>query len=176
MKVSIGLLLFVVCASVTVARAQSCNPAVVSYIVRDEKGNVLTETQLKEVYEQLPKAIGDAHTFLGEVSFAADGKSFYRPESVEFEKGKKVPALEFINSETCTMQLSEVTLTYHQKKMRLIFNIGIERSQADRRPVVDSPKFQEGAFELNLSGWPGEGDRMIPATRWKPVKGKPSPE
>ena len=169
----VAVVIFVICASAALARAQSCNPAVVSYIVRDEKGNLLNETELKEVYEQLPKSIGDAHTFQGEVSFAADGNSFYRPESVEFEKGKKVPALEFINSETCTMHLGEVTLSYHQVKMRLIFNLGIERSQADRRPVVDSLKFQEGTFELNLSGWPREGDRMIPSTRWKQLKGKP---
>lgn len=38
------------------AYAQHCNPAVVNYILRDENGKVLTETEIKAVYEQLPKA------------------------------------------------------------------------------------------------------------------------
>jgi hypothetical protein len=46
--------------------------------------------ELKPVYEQLPKSIGDARTFLGEVSFAQDGRSFYRPESVDWEKRPNV--------------------------------------------------------------------------------------
>ena len=33
----------------TPAYAQSCNPAVVDYILRDEKGKVLTETEVKTV-------------------------------------------------------------------------------------------------------------------------------
>jgi hypothetical protein len=56
--------------------------------------------------------------------------------------------------------------------MRLIFNIDIARTQPDRRPVIDSPPFQEGIFELDLSGWPRSENKMIPAERWKKVKGK----
>ncbi|HKQ76957.1 MAG TPA: hypothetical protein VJ810_24900 [Blastocatellia bacterium] len=153
--------------------AQSCNPAVVNYIVRDEGGKVLSVAELKSVYERLPKSIGDAHTDVGEVSFVDDGKSFYWPESVDWEKGKKVPSLQFANAETCAMRLSEATLTYHNKRMRMIFNIDIARKQPDRRPVIDSPPFQEGVFELDLSGWPHYEDKVIPAERWKKVKGKP---
>ena len=152
------------------AYAQYCNPAVVNYILRDEKGKVLTETELKTVYEQLPKAIGDAHLYSGQVSFAEDERTFYWPESADWQKGRKQPALEFVNSETCTMHLTEVTLTYHNKEMRLIFNINIARDRPDRRPVIDSPSFQEGTFELDLGGWPGARDQMIPAERWKKVK------
>jgi hypothetical protein len=97
------------------------------------------------------------------------GKSFIRPESVDFEKGKKLPALEFINAKTCTMHLTRVTLVYHEKRMLLIFNIDIARYQSNRRPVVDSIAFQEGTFELDRSGLP-EADEVAPAGRWKKVK------
>ena len=172
MRLAMASLILALCASGSLTHAQFCNPAVVSYIVHDEDGKRLSQSELKTVYEQLPKSIGDARTFLGEVSFAEDGRSFYRPESVEWEKGKKVPALQFINDETCTMHLTEVTLVYHEKRMRLIFNIDIGRSQSDRRPVIDSPPFEEGTFELDPSGRPPEGDQMIPPTRWKKVKDK----
>ena len=152
------------------AYAQSCNPAVVNYILRDENGKVLTETETKTIYEQLPKAIGDARLYLGQVSFAEDERTFYWPESVDWQKGRKLPSLEFANSETCTMQLAEVALTYHGKKMRLVFDINIDRSQPDRRLVVDSLPFQEGTFGLDLTGWPGARDQIIPAERWKKVK------
>ena len=147
--------------------AQSCNPAVVSYLVRDEKGKLLDEVALKSICEQLPKSIGDARIYAGEVSFSADGKTFYRPESLDWEKGRKVPSLHFGNSEACAMHLAEVTLSYHNKMMRLIFNIDITRTQSDRRPVVDARPFQEGTFRLDLGGRQPEADQMISAKRWK---------
>ncbi|HWP45448.1 MAG TPA: hypothetical protein VNO14_19570 [Blastocatellia bacterium] len=150
--------------------AQSCNPAVISYIVRDESGNVLSEAELKTVYERLPETIDSARLFTGEVAFADDGMSFYWPESLDWKKGKKVPSLQFINNETCVMSLTEVTITYHDKSMRLIFNINITRTQRDRRPVIDSLPFQEGTFSLDLSGWSHETHKMIPSDRWKKVR------
>ena len=167
------LLVLATCAPGNLSNAQSCNPAVVNYIVRDEGGKVLSEAELKSVYEQLPKSIGDARTDVGEVSLYDDGKSFYWPESVDWKKGTKVPSLQFANAETCTIHLTEATLTYHNKRMRMIFNIDIARKQPDRRPVIVSPPFQEGAFELDLSGWSHYEDKVIPAERWKKVKGKP---
>jgi hypothetical protein len=175
MNIILGVLTFLLlatCAPGDPSRAQSCNPAVVNYIVRDEGGKVLSAAELKSIYEQLPKSIGDARLDVGEVSFAADGKSFYWPESVDWEKGKKAPSLQFANAETCTMRLTEATLTHHNKRMRLIFNIDIARKQPDRRPVIDSLPFQEGVFELDLSGWSHSEDKVIPAERWKKVKGK----
>jgi hypothetical protein len=147
--------------------AQSCNPAVVSLILRDEKGNPLSAATLKTIYEQLPKLIGDARPSLSEVSFADDRKTYYWPEDVDFSKGKKVPSIEFVNNETCTMQFPEVTLKYQNKTMRLVFNIHISRDQQDRRPVIQCPTFQEGAFQLDLSGWSREPELMITAERWK---------
>src|SRR5262245_7267711 len=78
-----------------VAAGQFCSPAVVSYIVRDAKGAVLSETQLNSVSEQLPKEIGDATVETGQVSFMDDLQSFYWQESVDWKSGKKLPALEF---------------------------------------------------------------------------------
>ena len=80
--------------------------------------------------------------------------------------------MEFANAGTCTMHLTEATLTYRHKRMRLIFNIDITRTQHDRRPVIDSLPFQEGTFELDLSGWSHDGDKLIPAERWKKVRDK----
>ena len=174
-KQAIALALFLglaLCATAGLTEAQSCNPAVVSLIVRDESGNVLKEAELKTIFEQLPNSIDDARLFVGEVSIADDGITFYWPESVDWAKGKKVPSLQFINNETCTMRLTEATLTYHGKRMRLIFNIEIARTQPDRRPVIDSLPFQEGTFRLDLNGWSREEEKMIPSGRWKKVREK----
>ena len=152
------------------AKAQSCNPAAVSYIVRDEQGSVIGGEELNTIQQQLPKTIGNADTSVDEVSFASDGVTFYWPESVDWDKGNKLPALDFVNAGTCTLNLPEVVLTYHGKKMRLIFNISIDRYQNDRRPVVDSLPFQEGTFVLDLRWWQRSEDKMIPATLWKKSK------
>lgn len=171
MNIRLGLLaLLVALFFSTAANAQSCNPAAVSYIVRDEKGNVLVAEELKSLQQQLPKTVGNADVSVGEVSIASDGVSFYRPESVDWDKGKKVPALEFVNAKTCTLNFPSVDLTYHGKTMHLIFNISIERHQDDRRPVVDSLPFTAGAFELDLESWPHHEDKLIPTTLWKKSK------
>jgi hypothetical protein len=155
------------------AEPQSCNPAVVSYVVRDEKGRVLNEAELQTVYAQLPEKIGNAGLEAGQVSVAENGENFYWPESVNWARGRKEPALEFANAATCTMQLSEVTLVYHDRKMHLIFNIEIDRTMPNRRPVVDSLPFQEGTFALDLKNWAGERDRIIPAHYWKKLAAAP---
>ena len=91
MNITLGVLTFLLlapCATGNPSRAQSCNPAVVNYIVRDEGGKGLSESELKSVYEQLPKSIGDARIDVGEVSFAeyqtalpALRRKFYVPSS-----------------------------------------------------------------------------------------------
>jgi hypothetical protein len=164
------LLMLVPCASGSLIHAQYCNPATVSYIVRDENGQMLSAAELMSVCELLPKSIGEARVYAGESSFADDGKTFYWSESSEWEKGVKVPSLQFINNATCTMNLAEVTLIYHGKKMRLVFNVEIARAQPDRRPVIDSLPFQEGTFELDLSDWSHDTDKIISSERWKQVK------
>lgn len=165
----LGILLGLMFLPLT-ASAQFCNPAVVDYIVRDEKGNVLNVEELNTIHQQLPKTIGNGDTGVGEASFTSDGVTYYWPESVDWEKGKKLSTLEFANAGTCTLQLPRVDLSYHGMKMTLIFEISIERKQDDRRMVIDSLPFQNGTFMLDLSGWSHSRDKMIPATRWKKSK------
>jgi hypothetical protein len=163
----LGILLGLLFFPLTSVNAQSCNPAVVDYIVRDEKGNVLSGEELKTLHQQLPETIGNAGPAVSEVSFTSDGVTYYWPESVDWDKGKKVSTLEFANAATCTLNLPRVDLEYHGMKMTMIFEISIERHQDDRRLVIDSLPFQSGTFVLDLSGWSHSRDKMIPATRWK---------
>ena len=165
-----GLLMLVSFAPASLTRAQYCNPAAVGYIVRDENGKVLNGAAVKSIVEQLPKSIGDARVGVGETSLAGDGRTFYWSESADWQKGEKVASLQFFNVETCTMRLTEVTLTYHNKKMRLIFNLAITREQEARRPVIESLPFQEGTFALDLNGWSPDPTRVIASERWKRVK------
>lgn len=148
------------------AYAQSCNPASVYYIVRDEKGAILSKAELKTVYDQLPKKISDATVVMSDVSFKPDKKSYYWPEQVEFDKGTKIPAILFSNAGECTLHLTDAELKYRGHTMRLIFNIDIARFQEDRRQVVDSLRFQDGTFKLDLKKWGHAEDLMIPATYW----------
>lgn len=158
--------------SSTSAHAQSCNPAVVNYILRDQKGVVLKGEELASVQQRLPETIGDAQTAVGEASFSSDGVTFYWPESVDYPNGKKVAVLEFANARTCTLSLGQVDLSYRGKQMHLLFNIEIARFQDDRRPVIDSLPFREGTYRLDLAGWPHSRDKLIPANRWKRVRAK----
>jgi hypothetical protein len=169
-QIVIALLGLAICLPGGATYGQSCNPAVVSYLMRDESGKLLDEAKLKAIYDGLPKSIGDAKTFIGEISMAADGTTFYWRESLDWSKGKNLSALQFINNESCTMRLTEVTLVYHNKTMRLIFNLEITRNQDDRRPVIDSLPFQEGTFMLQMKGWSADPNRVVPAARWKRVK------
>ena len=164
-----SLLLLLLLIPSGVSYAQSCNPASVYYIVRDEKGVVLSKEDLQTMVDQLPKKIGDATVWATEVSFAPDKQAFYWPESVEFDKGNKVPALGLSNAATCTLHLTEVELKYKGRTMRLIFNIDIARYQKDRRQAIDSLKFQNGVFRLDLTKWPHHEEKLIPASYWKRV-------
>ena len=150
-----------------IAAAQFCNPAVVSYLVRDEKGKLLNSSELKVLTEKLPKTIGDAKVDTGEVSFKDDLQHYYWSDSTDWPNGKKIPALVFVNASTCTMKLEEATLVYRGKKMRLIFNITIERRQDDRRLVIDAPSFRAGTYRLDLKDWSRDPETLIPARRWK---------
>lgn len=172
MNRSFWLLLILTLVVTKSAFGQSCNPAAVSYIVRDEKGNVLSVEDLKTIAEQVPKQIGDAATSVSETSLAADNLTYYWPEEVDYPKGTKIPTLEFANSAACAMRFSEVTLTRNNNKMRLVFDIEILRFQNDRRPVVDGLPFQKGTFKLDLSGWTHDPNKVIQANRWKRVRVK----
>ena len=146
--------------------AQSCNPASVFYIVRDESGKVVSTADLASIAAQLPKTIGDATTGANEISVKPDKLTHYWHEDADFEKGSRMPALLFANAATCTMHLGEVTIKYQGKTMRLIFNINIDRTQDDRQQVIDSVRLQDGTFHLDLKGWTGERETIIPARYW----------
>jgi hypothetical protein len=164
--------LLLILTSVVTASAygQSCNPAAVNYIVRDEKGNVLSMSELKILAEQVPKQIGDASTSVEETSFRPDNMTFYWPEDVDWAKGTKVPTLSFSNSGACALRFNEVTLTRNNARMRLVFDLEILRFQNDRRPVIDGLPFQKGTFRLDLSGWAHDPNKMIEANRWKRLR------
>ena len=164
------LVLFSILVLATTSYGQSCNPAVVSYLLRDENGKVVSPEDVTAIAEQLPQKIGDAGVSTTDVSFKPDKISYYWPEDAESDKGSKVPALLFANAATCTMHLGEVTIAYHGKKMRLVFNIDIDRTQQDRRQVIDSLPFQNGTFKLDLTGWDRANDKLIPAAHWKRLK------
>jgi hypothetical protein len=151
--------------------AQYCNPASVSLVLHNQAGEILTEADVKNVASKLPKDIGDANIWVGEAWIAPDNKTFYWEEdSEERAKAKKLPALNFSNSGTCTMHLTEATLDYNGLKLHLVFNIDIARDTKDRRPVIIAPRFQTGTFRLDLTGWSHDPKTLIPATRWKRVK------
>jgi hypothetical protein len=152
--------------------AQYCSPAIVCYIVRDESGNLLGEAELKSLREQLPDSINDARVSTSVVSFAEDNETYYWSEDVDWKKGRMVPAMEFSNFGECKMYLTEVTLTYKNKTMRLIFDTEYSRSGGYHRQAIDSLPFQEGTFQLDLRGWPERSDKLVPASRWKKVGDK----
>src|SRR5258708_8967519 len=82
------------------AYSQYCNPAAVSYIGRDEKGEVLSAAAVKSIADQLPKEIGNAGTAASEVSLAADRQTFSWEDTSDWAKGHKFPALAFSNPPT----------------------------------------------------------------------------
>jgi hypothetical protein len=150
---------------------QSCNPASVFYIVRDERGKGVSAVELASIAAQLPKTIGDATTGADQVSLKSDKQTYYWHEDADFEKGTKVPALIFANAATCTMHLGGATIKHNGKTMRLIFNIDITRSQDDRQQVIDSVKLQNGTFRLDLTGWDRQRDKVISARYWRRQNG-----
>ena len=107
----------------------------------------------------------------GEARLAPGNKTFYWWDSTDWAKGRKVPALMFSNYAPREMRLGEATLEFHGRKMRLIFNLEITRATGDRRPVIYGPRFQNGTFRLELSGWSHDPHAIMLANRWKRVKG-----
>jgi len=62
--------IFVIFLSWSFVNAQSCRPAELNYIVRDERGNVFSESMLHKVFRDVkPPKSG-----IGTVAFTDDGK------------------------------------------------------------------------------------------------------
>ena len=113
---------------------------------------------------------------VGTLYVSEDGKRYERSYIEEPNKaGKKIPVLSYVDvSYICRMKVSEATLTYRGKTMRLIFNVDIPNKELPFNSLtVDSLPFQEGTFKLDLSGGRDEDwGKGVPARRWKKVRGK----
>ena len=170
----VALLIFVASASTGSIYAQSCHPAAVHYIVRDETGKVLGESELKAVYERmskLPSEVGGV--YVGTAFLAKDRKTFYSPYSEERKNGEEVPVIAFSHDGPCQLKFADATMEYHGKKMRLIFDVDIpSNTQPVHDLVIDSLPFQEGTFKLDLSGLEQGDHKVMAASRWKRVSGK----
>jgi hypothetical protein len=166
-----ALLMAGLCPSTKEAFGQSCRPAVVSYIVRDEKGSVLNETDLGLMSREMTSGWGTR-----KIAFSEDGKSLISEYSEDAKRAvNQVPVLTVSNATKCELWLKEVTLRYGARTMRLVFNLHVYR----RAIAIDSLPFADGTFQLELeTEWPNkteayQGQSHIPAARWKKVSDKP---
>jgi hypothetical protein len=170
----VAQLIFVVCVSAGSTYAQECQPAAVNYIVRDEAGKVLGESELNAVYERiakLPSEVGSV--YMGTAFLAKGWKTFYSPYSEERKGSEEVSVIAFGHSGPCQLKFADSTLEYHGKKMRLFFDVDIpSKEQPVLDMVIDSLPFQEGTFKLDLSGLKQEEHRVMAASRWKRIGGK----
>jgi hypothetical protein len=158
MKTIISCLLMLM--SCCAAYAQSCRPAELNYIVRDDQGNVMSETTLKRVFKEVkPPTSG-----VGSVAFAEDGKLVGYSDK---EPKRTVPAIYFADAAECKLKVGEVVLTNGGDTMRLVFDLDIDR----RAYTIDSIPFRRGTFRLDQKGLADiDQNDLVPATRWKKVK------
>ena len=148
------------------AYGQSCRPAVLKYVVRDEKGKNLNEAELESVRKQMAQPAGEVSM----VSLAGDGEIYSEYSAEAKEVKTKLPALYYADAKSCELDVKEVTLQHAGKTMRLIFNLHIYR----RAFVIDSLPFQQGTFELDQKDISEEdSSRVIPAKRWTKISDNP---
>jgi hypothetical protein len=173
-------------AAFSAVDAQVCPDTGLHYVVRDQSGKALDETQLAAVLEQSPKPVGaDVRAMVGAVSRSQDGR--YWPS---WANGTRVAVLDFLGHEggaLCSVQVAEITLNYERHRMRLIFGAalsGVPGSAANDYPpkppyhvVIESLPFQDGTFRLDLARWLatfrhwgdwGPGYPAVPAEYWTP--------
>ena len=158
------LLILLIYASVSEASGQTCRPrpAALGLIVHDSRGKTLSAEQLQAVKIQPPEPALSIHS----VDLAADATLVGTSTK---ETKTKLPVLHRSNNSTCRLDIREMTLEYKGRKMRLIFNLEINR----KAYYINSPKFQRGTFELDKNSLPQSGsDRIIPATIWKKIGDK----
>jgi hypothetical protein len=119
-------------------------------IVRAEDGRIFQKPDLDTLYERLPKTIGDAVT------------------SVEFRNG--VPRLLVSNGYPCAIHFFEITLSYHEKKMRLLFDLDFNDRGTLSLVTIELPNFQEGIFRLIPNPGPPENGSWLLNDRWRKVE------
>jgi len=158
MKIFISI--FVIFLSWSFVNAQSCRPAELNYIVRDERGNVLSESMLHKVFRDVkPPTSG-----IGTVAFTEDGKLVGYSGK---DPAKTLPAIFFVNAASCQITVGEVALTRGKETMRLVFNLDINR----RAYTIDSLPFRRGTFRLDQKGLSDiDQKELVPASRWKKAK------
>ena len=159
------LLILAAFASVNETYGQRCRPAILRYIVRDEKGRNLSEAELQAVHKQMSQPANGVST----VSFTEDG-NLVRDYTEAKDAKIKLSALYYVDIKTCELNVGEVTLQQAGKTMRLIFNMKISR----RTFVVDSLPFQSGTFELDQKALSkADPSQVIPAKEWKKINDNP---
>src|SRR5690348_8500765 len=139
MKMSICAFVIAVCCSLS--WAQSCRPAELNYIVRDQKGNVLSESALKTIYKQ-EKVPGFG---VGTVALTKEGTLIGYTAN---KPAEMLPVIYVANAATCRVKVGEFTLEYGGRQMHLIFDLDIDR----RAYTIDSLPFRPGTFRLDQKG------------------------
>ena len=151
------LVLWHVGAADLTALAQSHRPALVVYLVRDEKGEIMDPKKLDSVSAPKGQEMKAATTFL---------------ERDDGTTTKDVKCLQSkVDAGGRPVIVSEVTLKLRGKTMRLIFNV----TALEQRILIDSLPFQDGTFKLSdKRKWTKVMDEAPPAD--KPAEAKPKAE
>lgn len=116
-------------------RSQSHGPCEIIYLVRDEKGELLDPAKLDAI--ESPK---------GE-EMKSGTCSLRNPDGTYNDKVKCIKSRLDIGGRP--VALSEMTLKYQGKTMRLVFNLRL----IEMKRVVQGLPFQEGAFTLDKEKW-----------------------
>jgi hypothetical protein len=116
------------------ARAQSHRPAVIEYLVRDEAGKLLDPAKLEVVATKKGEEMKPDTALVP----GADGKR----ETVKCLSSR-------VDIGGRPVALSELTLKYGGKTMRLLFNVTV----VEEHRTIDSLPFREGTFTLKDNKW-----------------------
>lgn len=155
--------------SINQAYGQSCRPAVLKYVVRDEKGKYLSMTELEAVYKQMPPAQSVNSVTRGVSTVRLTKKGTLVGYSTEATK-TELPAIYYAEAGECRLKISEFTLEHAARKMHLIFDLDIDR----RTFAIDSLPFQNGTFKLDQTGLSNAYyEKIVSARRWKKVSSEP---
>jgi hypothetical protein len=155
----IVVLFVLVLAVCSFADGQSCRPAELNYIVRDETGKVLSERELKDIFKQMKEGV----TGVGSVSLTEEGTLVGYSGK---EPKETLPVIYVVDAAACHIKVGEFTLQIGGHRMRLIFDLELDR----RALTIDSLPFQAGTYRLDKRDLEnGFAERIVPATRWKRV-------
>jgi hypothetical protein len=116
------------------AWAQSNRPAVIEYVVRDEAGKLLDPARLEAVSTKKGEEMKPGTALL----LHADGTQ----ESVNCLESR-------IDVGGQPVKLSEMTLKYGGKTMRLVFDVTV----VEQKRTIDSLPFRSGTFKLQDNKW-----------------------